>query len=66
MTECKNKEIISRCTCTYEPCSRKGKCCECIAYHQRSNQIPGCFFPPEFERTYDRSIRRFISCYSRG
>jgi len=31
------------CTCTY-PCSRHGKCCECVAYHRRSGEVPGCFF----------------------
>jgi len=24
-------------------------------------QLPGCLFTPEGERTYDRSIRRFIA-----
>ncbi|WP_245574437.1 DUF6485 family protein [Desulfovirgula thermocuniculi] len=58
----KNK---AQCTCTYEPCSRKGKCCECVAYHRRYNQLPGCFFPPEVEKTYDRSYARFVECYRR-
>ncbi|MEO0073801.1 MAG: DUF6485 family protein [candidate division WOR-3 bacterium] len=48
------------CTCTYEPCSRKGKCCECIAYHRRSGELPGCFFSAATEKTYDRSIENFI------
>jgi len=26
--------------------------------------LPGCLFPPEVERTYDRSIRRFVQTYS--
>jgi len=50
---------LEGCTCTYEPCSRKGKCCECVQYHRRMEQLPGCFFPPEVERTYDRSYRCF-------
>ncbi len=58
--ECSIDKNRSSCTCTYEPCSRKGKCCECIAYHRRSGELPGCLFPPEVERTYDRSIERFI------
>lgn len=61
--ECNIKANVDRCTCTYEPCSRKGKCCECIAYHRRNSELPGCFFPPEVECTYDRSIERFIKCY---
>jgi hypothetical protein len=25
--------------------------------------MPACFFPPDVERTYDRSIERFIEVY---
>ncbi|ODS38904.1 MAG: hypothetical protein A7316_06785 [Candidatus Altiarchaeales archaeon WOR_SM1_86-2] len=53
-----NKE---NCPCTYEPCSRKGVCCECLRHHLRANELPACFFPPDAERTYDRSIERFIA-----
>lgn len=53
---------LSACNCTYEPCSRKGKCCECVQYHRRSNELPACFFPDDVERTYDRSVARFIRC----
>ena len=31
--ECHKSQNAGRCNCTYEPCPRKGKCCECIAYH---------------------------------
>lgn len=51
------------CTCTYEPCSRKGKCCECITYHRKAGELPGCFFPPDAERTYDRSVEAFVKAY---
>ncbi|MCP4154839.1 MAG: hypothetical protein GY757_44365 [bacterium] len=51
---------LKECNCTYEPCSRKGACCECIAYHRRSNELPACYFSKKAERTYDRSIRKFI------
>ena len=61
MSECHLEKNTAQCTCTYEPCGRKGKCCECISYHWRMNQLPGCFFSPEGERTYDRSIRRFVA-----
>lgn len=57
-----NKKI---CTCTYEPCSKKGICCKCIEYHKSHGEIPGCFFSPEGERTYDRSIENFIRDFSR-
>ncbi|MEW6375123.1 MAG: DUF6485 family protein [Thermodesulfobacteriota bacterium] len=61
MLECHLEKNKAQCTCTYEPCERKGRCCECITYHQKMKQLPGCFFSPEGERTYDRSIRRFIA-----
>jgi hypothetical protein len=43
------------CPCTY-PCSRKGKCCECVAYHTKSDEFPACFFSSKAEKTYDRSF----------
>ena len=62
--ECKVEANLKQCTCTYESCSRRGKCCECILYHRQSGELPGCLFPPEVERTYDRSIARFVQAYS--
>ena len=60
--ECKNySENKARCNCTYEPCSRKGYCCECLVYHQRMGELPACYFPDDVERTYDRSIQRFMA-----
>ena len=64
MVECNIEKIKKTCGCTYPSCSRKGKCCECIAYHKKHGEIPGCLFPPEAEKTYDRSIEYFIKCYS--
>lgn len=58
--ECKQTTNTHKCTCTYEPCSRKGTCCECIAYHWRNNELPGCLFSAAAERSYDRSVRKFI------
>jgi hypothetical protein len=63
MKECKVEKNKADCNCTYEPCSRKGICCECIAYHRRSGELPACYFPKDVERTYDRSIERFIEAY---
>jgi hypothetical protein len=58
--DCPNYEQNrANCNCTYEPCSKKGKCCECIAYHRRAGELPACFFPDDVERTYDRSFARF-------
>jgi len=64
MTECVNKSVnLQSCPCTYEPCSKKGICCECLRYHLRNKELPACFFPPEIEKTYDRSIKRLLSLY---
>ncbi|MDM7925327.1 MAG: DUF6485 family protein [bacterium] len=66
MSACDNlKSNLGRCNCTYEPCSRKGKCCECLAYHRRAGELPACYFPPEVEATFDRSIGRFIDTAGR-
>jgi hypothetical protein len=62
--ECNIEANKAKCPCTYEPCSRKGKCCDCIRYHQSLGELPGCLFPPEVERTYDRSIERYVKIYS--
>lgn len=60
--ECENyKSNLAKCNCTYEPCSRKGKCCECIAYHKRYGELPACYFTKKEEATFDRSISFFIS-----
>ena len=58
--ECPNIENnLAYCNCTYEPCSRKGRCCECIRYHLAMKQLPACAFSADVERTYDRSFERF-------
>jgi len=58
---CENlKKNLSVCNCTYEPCPRKGRCCECIQYHKSGGELPACFFTKETEKTYDRSIGHFI------
>lgn len=66
MKDCPNKKTNSKdCNCSYEPCSRKGICCECIAYHRESNQLPACYFSKETESTYDRSVSYFIRTYKK-
>lgn len=57
--ECDIEVNKTNCNCTYEPCSRKGKCCQCISYHLQADELPACVFPPEVERTYNRSFARF-------
>jgi hypothetical protein len=64
--ECRIDLNKKKCACTYEPCSRKGKCCECLEYHWKHNELPGCLFPPTIEKTYDRSLKKFIAVYTAG
>jgi len=63
MRECNIEKNKVKCNCTYEPCSRKGICCECVSYHRSLDELPACFFPADVERTYDRSIEKFIEIY---
>jgi hypothetical protein len=53
-----------RCNCTYAGCDKKGNCCECLHYHLAMKQLPGCCFPDDVEKTYDRSFRKFIDVWS--
>ncbi|MCX7654166.1 MAG: DUF6485 family protein [Fervidobacterium sp.] len=57
---------IQSCTCTYMSCDKRGKCCECVAYHRSHGEIPGCFFSKEGERTWDRSVQNFIKDKTRN
>lgn len=60
MKQCANlKKNRARCPCTYEPCERKGMCCECIRYHLSSGELPACAFPKGVEAGYDRSFAKF-------
>ena len=57
--ECLKEKNKEKCACTYSSCSRRGTCCECISYHLKARQLPGCCFPPDAEKTYDRSFEHF-------
>ncbi len=63
MKECKIDVNKVNCTCTYSSCSRMGICCECLSYHYRNGELPGCLFPKDIERTYDRSIEKFVETF---
>ncbi len=66
MAECPERERnLANCNCTYEPCSKKGKCCDCLRYHLAMKQLPACCFPDDVERTYDRSFARFAQIYGK-
>ena len=62
-SECTKQSNLKNCNCSYEPCSRKGKCCDCLQYHLRCNELPACCFPDDVERTYDHSFRRFAKLH---
>ncbi|WP_022846505.1 MULTISPECIES: DUF6485 family protein [unclassified Desulfurobacterium] len=62
--ECKKEKNLQFCSCTYTACSKRGICCECIKYHRDMGEIPGCLFPKEAERVYDRSIEFFIKSWA--
>jgi hypothetical protein len=64
--ECKKEKNLNRCNCTYEPCGRKGICCDCVRYHLKSRELPGCFFTKDTERTYDRSFEYFADLVKNG
>ncbi len=57
--ECKVASNKAKCNCTY-PCSRKGMCCECLAYHRSSGELPACYFSAEAERSYDRTVEHWL------
>ena len=56
--ECKKN--VEHCPCTYSSCDKKGKCCECLAYHLASKELPACCFSKEAEKTFDRSFAKFV------
>jgi len=64
--ECKQDKNLKHCNCSYEPCARKGLCCECIQYHRKMRQLPACVFPNDAEKTFDRSYEHFARMVGEG
>lgn len=64
--ECHQNKNLEQCNCSYDPCPKKGICCECIRYHVRKRQLPACVFPDTAERTYDRSYEHFARLVGEG
>ncbi len=62
MKQCNVEKNKADCSCTYD-CSKKGTCCECLSSHFSAGQLPGCLFPADVEKTYDRSIETFVKTY---
>ncbi len=58
--DCKAQKNLTLCSCTYLTCSRRGVCCECVAYHRQNGEIPGCLFSKAGEAKYDRSISAYM------
>lgn len=63
--ECRQKENLKNCPCTYPSCERKGICCQCLEYHWKKGELPACLFSKETEKTYDRSVEKFVEDYKR-
>lgn len=63
MTECRQGVNKKRCNCTYDPCAKKGICCECLIYHLGMEELPACCFPDSVERSWDRSFRKFVEIH---
>ncbi len=61
--ECRQSLNKQRCNCSYDPCSRKGVCCECLSYHLAMKELPACCFPDNVERSFDRSFRKFVEIH---
>ena len=41
--DCVNREENRKnCTCDSTACSRRGVCCECVAYHRANGELPMC------------------------
>ena len=63
--DCTMEKNQGYCTCTYASCSKKYKCCECLHYHRKMDQLPACYFSKDYEKTYDRSVANFLKMRGR-
>jgi hypothetical protein len=61
--DCKKDRNAKDCACTYLSCDRRGACCDCLQYHLAKKQLPGCCFPQEAEKTYDRGFDNFAKAW---
>ena len=58
--DCRLESNRVSCNCSYEPCPRKGICCQCLDYHRRHGELPACFFSRAAEKSYDRTVANFL------
>ncbi len=61
--ECKKESNAKDCGCTYMACGKRGVCCDCLQAHLSRQELPGCCFPPDAEKTYDRSFQAFAKAW---
>lgn len=64
--ECQKEKNLENCNCSYPGCPRKGICCECLRHHLQKGQLPGCCFPSEVEKSYNRSFEKFVEIVKEG
>ena len=62
--DCNKVVNCAKCNCSYDPCLRKGACCECLRYHLEHRELPACCFPTAAEATFDRSFEHFVHLVS--
>jgi hypothetical protein len=64
--DCRQKKNLKRCQSTYLPYPHMGICCECITYYLKMRELPGCFFPDDAEKIWDRSFEHFSRLVQAG
>ena len=65
MADCSNAaKNLARCTCSYTACTTRPTCCDCLAKHLANRQLPGCCFPAEAEKSFDRSFENFARAWN--
>jgi len=61
--DCKAAQNAANCGCSYTTCGKRGVCCECLVSHLADKELPGCCFPPDAEKSYDRSFANFAKAW---
>jgi hypothetical protein len=60
MRTCTVEKNKQNCNCSFG-CGKCGVCCECLSYHRRRGELPGCYFPADIESGGNRSVANFIN-----
>jgi len=58
--DCKKEMDKLECTCSSVSCTRRGVCCECLAYHRSNGEIPSCFFSVDANKTLEKNIESLM------